>query len=195
MNNNIWQIREEKKICCLDIDGVLNDYPKCWVDYINSSTENNFKDLNEAKATIAYDKYRKLKEKYRTSGVKETLAANPQASRVTKALKGLEYSIVLMTARPAHEYPTLYTQTMNWLKNNEIEHDYIFFEERNKHSKILSEVPHMKFMVEDNSYNANQISKWGYKVFLMETQYNKGLKLGRNVTSINKLEKVLEGLK
>ncbi len=192
MDNKIWEIKEKEKICCFDIDGVLMScYPQCWVDFINSKTGKNFKNLNQAKALVAYDYYRELKEEYRISGIKELLPANPQASRVTKALRKLGYAIVLMTARPAHKYPTLYTQTINWLKKNNIVFDSIYFEEKDKHSKILSKIPNMKFMVEDNSYFANQISKWGYKVFLMNNKYNTELPVGENVIRINELNEIL----
>jgi len=193
MDNKVWELKEKEKICCLDIDGVLMScYPKCWVDFINAHTGKKFKNLNEAKLSVAYDCYRELKKEYRTSGIKEMLPVNPQASNLTKALKDLGYTIIIMTARPAHKYPTLYTQTINWLKKNDIVYDSVFFEEKDKHSRILTKIPHVKFMVEDNSYIANQISKWGYKVYLINNQYNAGLPVGKNVVRINELNEILE---
>jgi len=193
MDNKIWEVKEKEKICCFDIDGVLMScYPQCWVDFINSKTGKEFKNLNQAKASVPYDYYRELKREYRTSGIKEMFPADPQASSVTRTLKKLGWTIIIMTARPAHKYPTLYTQTINWLKKNKIFYDSIYFEEDSKHSKILSKIPNIKFMVEDNSYIANQISKWGYKVYLMDTQYNSELDVGENVVRINNLQEVLE---
>ena len=147
MDNKVWELKEKEKICCLDIDGVLMScYPKCWVDFINAHTGKKFKNLNEAKLSVAYDCYRELKKEYRTSGIKEMLPVNPQASNLTKALKDLGYTIIIMTARPAHKYPTLYTQTINWLKKNgytdETKEQFKIINENNKFTiyKKLDEI-------------------------------------------------------
>lgn len=196
MDNKIWEIKQKEKICCFDLDGVLlSSYPQCWINYVNKELKTNFTDLNEMKATISYDIYRKLKEQYRISGVKETLPADEEAELITKTLKQLGYTIIIMTARPAHKYPTLYTQTINWLRKNNISYNSIIFEEKNKHAKIISEFYNIKFMVEDNSYIANQISKWGYKVFLLKNKYNEKLKLEKSVILIKKLNDILKTIK
>lgn len=193
MNNNIWQLKLKEKICCFDLDGVLMScYPDCWVAYVNKILSTNFKDLNVIKKTISYDAYRELKEQYRLSGVKETFPADTQASFITKKLKEKGYSILIMTARPANKYPCLYKQTLNWLRKNKITFDGIYFEEKNKHSKIVSEIPHLKFMIEDNSFFANQIGQWGYKCFLLKNKYNENLKLGKNVVMIKELNEILK---
>ena len=59
----------------------------------------------------------------------------------------------------------------------------------------MSEFHNIKFMVEDNSYIANQISKWGYKVFLVKNKYNEELPIGENVIRINKLKEILNDIK
>ena len=195
MDNKIWDIKEKEKICCFDIDGVLMDcYPKCWIEYVNEQLNIDFEDLNEMKKGISYETYRNLKEHYRLSGIKETFPANIEASTITKILKEKGYKIIIMTARPAYKYPTLYAQTVNWLNKNNIIYDSIIFEEKNKHAKIMSEFHNIKFMVEDNSYVANQISKWGYKVFLLKNEYNNKLLVEKNVIRINKLSEILNDI-
>lgn len=193
MKINLWEIKEKEKICCFDIDGVLlSQYPQCWIDYVNKEMETSFDDLNTMKRTISFEKYRELKEQYRISGVKENLTPDRHAASVTVELKKLGYTIIIMTARPASKYPTLYNQTINWLDKNLIAYDYIIFGEKDKHAKILTEIPQLKFMVEDNSYNANQISKWGYKVFLLNNKYNKDVLIDKNVYRIDDLNEILE---
>jgi uncharacterized HAD superfamily protein len=39
---------------------------------------------------------------------------------------------------------------------------------------VLIEAPHIKFMVDDHRYFANLAAQWGYKVFLMDNEYNQG---------------------
>lgn len=195
MNLNIWDIKKAEKVCALDIDGVLNDYPRCWIDFINSRTVNEFTDLNDVKKTLTYDAYREFKEDYRLSGIKERLIPNEYASYLTHELKKLGYVIIIVTARPANKYPTLYSQTLNWLKANNIAYDSIYFGERDKHAKILFEIPNLKFMIEDNSYIANTVAKWGYKVFLLTNQYNYNLEIADNVVRIENLKDVLRYVK
>jgi len=193
MNNNIWEIKQAEKIACIDIDGVLMScYPECWINYLNEELSTNFKDLNETKKNVSYDDYRQIKEKYRKSGIKETFPADPYAAEVTEALKQNGYSIIIMTARPANKYPELYHQTINWLNKNKILYDNIYFGEKDKHAKILSEMHHIKFCIEDNSYIANQIAKWGYKVYLVNTKYNEGLKTEPKVVRIDNLNEIKE---
>lgn len=195
MDLNIWDIKKAEKVCALDIDGVLNDYPKCWIDFVNIKTATEFADLNDIKNTLTYDTYRKLKEDYRLSGIKERLKPNENASLLTQELKKLGYTIIIITARPANKYPALYSQTLNWLKNNNICYDSIYFGQQDKHAKILSEAPNIKFMIEDNSYIANMVSRWGYKVFLLTNQYNYNLTLEKNVVRIDNLIEVLKYVK
>jgi len=191
MLSNLWEIKEREKICVIDIDGVLlSSYPQCWCDFVNQKINSNFDDLNVMKNTLSYEKYRRLKEEYRLCGIKEKLPSDKHASEITHYLSSLGYTIVIITARPANKYLTLYNQTLNWLKNNKIRYDYIFFGTKDKHAKILSEIPHIKFVVEDNSYVANSISKWGYKVYLLSNKYNNKVKLEKNVIRIHKLKDI-----
>jgi hypothetical protein len=39
------------------------------------------------------------------------------------------------------------------------------------------------------------MAKWGYKVFLLDNQYNKGLKLERKIVRIYKLKDILAKVK
>jgi len=195
MDSNFWDLKNKEKICIFDIDGVLlSNYPQCWIDFVNSRLNTNFDDLHIMKNHVTFEKYRQLKEEYRVSGIKATFAPDKYASMVMKKLKQLGYMRVVMTARPVDKYPQLYNLTTDWLRKNKIGCDCIYFGEKNKHAKILSELPHTKFIVEDNSYSANQISKWGYTVFLLTNKYNATQKLEKNVIRINKLNELFEYL-
>ena len=54
MKINLWEIKKEEKICCFDVDGVLNYYPQCWIDYVNLTQGTDFDDLNVMKNTLPY---------------------------------------------------------------------------------------------------------------------------------------------
>ena len=47
MMQDIWKLEREAKICAIDIDGVLVDYPKCWIDFCNKETNKVFFNLKE----------------------------------------------------------------------------------------------------------------------------------------------------
>jgi len=169
---------ENEKVAAIDIDGVISLYPKCWCDFVNEQLMNEpiilahkFTDLNQMKTLLGYNTYKRYKKMYRSSGYKRTLPVRENASRFTKELKKLGYTILLLTARPFQEYKNLFKDTIVWLENNNIEYDGIIWG-KDKHIKVLQEVPHLKFMVEDNAYNANLLCKWGYKSFLLNNEYN-----------------------
>lgn len=195
MDNSIWDIKDKEKVCCFDIDGVLMScYPDCWVNFVNKELDTEHENLNFVKASVPYDIYRTLKEKYRLSGIKESFPADKDAAELTKALKQKGYVIIIVTARPVQKYPCLYQQTMNWLNKNNITYDLVYFGEKNKHVKILTDIHNLKFMVEDNSYIANQVARWGYRVFLLDNIYNRGLTLEPNVIKVYSLKDIMRYL-
>lgn len=167
----VWEIKNSEKVCGIDIDGVLNYYPDCWVDFINDFLKTDYKDVDKAKDSITYNTYRSIKHEYRTSGIKENLKARDGASETTKRLKELGYDIIILTARPFDNYKTLMSQTIKWLDKNDIKYDSLIQDEH-KHTKILEICPNMRFMVEDDGFIANCVAKWGYKVYLLENIYN-----------------------
>ena len=193
-NSNIWDVKKAEKVCCFDIDGVLNSYPDCWMDYVCQKTGVCHTDLNSLKKSLSYEQYRTLKKEYRLSGIKEKLTPTSDASYVTQRLKKLGWTIIIVTARPAQEHPCLSEQTRRWLDNCNIAYSHIEFGQKNKRGKILEDFPNIKFAVEDNSYLANTMASWGYKVFLMHNKYNRGLKLEKKVQRIYKLKDILKSI-
>jgi uncharacterized HAD superfamily protein len=192
MNSEEYELKQAEKICIFDIDGVLlSCYPQCWVDFVNKNLETDFKNLNALKSGLSYDEYRFQKRMYRLCGIKANLPADEHAALVTQTLKQQGWTIIIVTARPAQDYPCLAEQTKYWLEKNKIVYDFIEFGEKNKRAKVLQDFPHAKFVVEDNSYLANQMAKWGYKVFLVENPYNAGLVLESSIIKIKSLQEIL----
>ena len=196
MQGNKWEMEEDKKICYLDIDGVLNDYPECWLNFLkarlSSDSRNTYvlKDLNRAKNNIPYQVYKDLKWEYRESGYKEDIISTPNASKVTGNLRAMGYHICIITSRPVKQHPSLFKQTVNWLNKNNIRYDDLIFDE-DKHISILKRYPHLDFGVEDHRYYANLVADWGYKMYLLDNKYNQG-EIHKNVTRINSLVEISE---
>jgi len=193
VRKDVWEVRENEKTCAIDIDGVLSRYPDGWLTFASAKLGKTFDDIFVMKNTVPYQQYRDLKHLYRISGVKEHLATLPNASSLTLELKRLGYTIILLSKRPVDEYPVLFNQTVNWLSKNNIFYDGIIFDE-NKHTKIINDIPHLKFMIEDHRYIANLVAKFGYRVFLVNTKYNEGEVL-KNVIRINDLMEIFKWIK
>lgn len=179
-----------EKVCVFDIDGVLNYYPKTWVDFVNASLCKDFKTLSEVKNSLSYSEYKKLKEEYRTSGVKENLCVKKEAKEVINKLRDEGFKIIIISARPVIKYSSLYKQTTNWLEKNGIEYDNLIFSER-KQFEVIKYYPNMSFMVEDNRMISNIVGGLGYKVYLLDNEYNQG-EVKENVKRIKSLVEVLE---
>ncbi len=183
-----WEESINEKICALDIDGVLNYYPQPWLDFLNDWLDEDFKDLNNAKESIPYQQYREIKWEYRESGIKSRLAVREGAVDLTHRLKDKGYTIIVLTARPFHNHKSLFKQTIDWLHHNHLKYDGLIFGE-NKQIEVLSKAPNLEFFIEDHRAYANQLARWGYKVFLVNNRYNTGSLLP-SVIRINELKEV-----
>lgn len=186
-----WEKISKQKICAIDIDGVLNYYPKPWVDFLNIECSTKYNNLVEIKENIPYNLYRRTKSKYRTQGIKRTLEPRKGSRELLEKLKQMKYLIILITARPVHEHINLFRDTIYWLNLNFKDlYDHIIFSE-DKHLEVLQKFTNIKFIIEDHRTIANTLSKWGYKVFLINNEYNQG-KIGSNVTKIGYITKIIE---
>ena len=185
-----------KKICYLDIDGVLNDYPECWLRFLRENYLTSrlgcgqIEDLNIVKGQVPYQKYKDAKWEYRESGYKTTIPTTPMAPEITYDLHQRGYHIVIITARPVKEHPSLFKQTIDWLQQNKIEFDDLIFD-GDKHIAVLKRYPHLDFGVEDHRYYANLVASWGYHMYLLDSKYNQG-DIHKNVTRIKSLVEILE---
>lgn len=180
------------KICIFDIDGVLNYYPDCYVDFVNEQLSQKFNSLEEIKNTLCYSDYKRIKEHYRTCGIKEDLQVRENAKTILRTLKQLGYYIIILSSRPVDEYNSLIIQTTNWLKKNQLEYDYLAFGQE-KHLDIIQKFGNVEFVVEDNRKFANNIAKHGYKVYLLDNKYNQGY-LEENIKRIKNLQEILKGV-
>lgn len=187
---NKWAIEENQKVCAIDLDGVLNHYPDTWVEYLNGTLGTNFKDLNEAKESISYKKYKDLKWVYRESGIKSLLKPRAGAKETMEALKAQGYQILILTSRPFTQHKSLFKQTVDWLIECGFPYDGLIFSEE-KYVEVITKAPNLRFLVDDHMYYCNSVARWGYHAFLVNTVYNQGKTLPL-VHRITDLKEVLE---
>ena len=208
-----------RKICAIDLDDTLCFSTEKFLEYckdfshfgkgfieisgeirreITSSQEmsfyfwpniNNFENLIALKKKVPYYFYRLIKNEYRNSIYKSTIEPREGAQKFLQELAEAGYSIIIMTARDL-KYSK---KTIDWLERYEMIYHGIIFG-KNKHIDILQRYPNLDFMIEDNRSIANNVAKWGYKVYLMSNIYNEG-ELDDNVERTFSYLEILEDLR
>lgn len=186
-----------KKVIGIDIDGVLADYPKSFIDFAEKETgmKFNLKTYNiadELNKILGNKKGDAIKHKYRMTGQKRFIDVIPGAKQALHKLSK-KYKIVLLSARPVKKYKRIFPDTIEWLKNNNLKYDAILWD-ANKEEKVIKEFPHMQFMVEDVREHANKLAREGYKVYLIGKYYNKGI-TNKKVIRVKSWEEIINDLR
>lgn len=144
-----------KKIVTCDIDGVLTDYPKCWLDFLQEKTGILYDSTIEAKEKEP--NYSQYKDLYRESNYKATL---PILESNKHALNQLAetYDILVVTSRPINDekYPHLKENTYNWLKSNGLKFKDLRFKDED--ANFLENL-NFAFHIDDEIKYVNSVSK------------------------------------
>ncbi len=179
-----------KKIVIFDIDGVIANYPGYYIDFINKERNTQYKDMFDIKNNVSKKERIELKDKYRNTGIKRELPIIQDSVDFINSIDQSKYYIVLLSSRPYSKYLRIYADTLEWLKKNNINYDYIFWDEK-KDRKILENFDpnQVEFMIEDNLYFSNKVSQIGIKVYLLDNIYNKGECL-KNVERIQSIKEI-----
>lgn len=147
------------KYVVFDIDGVLNNFPVNVMEYMNVTDLNSFKKTNRTE-------YRKLKDKFETTGEERNNVLNESARDVLKQLSET-HKIILLTARPYEKISRLYYDTIYWLEKQKIPYDYLFFSEHKEDFLIQNFNPNqIEFVIDDQIDNINKLSNT-FKSFLL----------------------------
>lgn len=182
-----YEYSKNIKMCSVDIDGILNYYPDCWIDFINQEKKLNFKDKNEAQEGLTIGEYRHLKDEYRKSDFKANLKIRKDALKILKLLKNKKYFILIVTARPFEDYPLLFATTKNWLEKNNFPFDAL----EKKTILTFKKYHGIDFHIENELKDANLIAEAGFRVFLFGKQYSNKT-LHPNIIKIKYLEEILK---
>lgn len=171
-NKQIEELRNTE-IVIFDIDGVINNYPDCYLDWVSEKFGTRYKNMDDIKGKLDIQTYENIKEQYRLSGAKQDQPINPDTKRVMQEIHSQGHKIVLYTARPAARYKRIFSDTLTWLNKNEIPFDAIYWTDFQKEDfyKLGFQV---RFIVEDDIRNAKFFSKEGYRVYLLNYDHNQG---------------------
>jgi uncharacterized HAD superfamily protein len=174
-NKMINKLRETE-VVLFDIDGVINNYPICFLDWVQKATRDSFSSIEELKSKLDLKAYEELKTKYRLSGAKRTQPVNEKTVELMTKLKKQGETIILFTNRPVTKYKKIYSDTLYWLKKNNIPFSAIFWSDYHQKEDIYKLQFKFKFIVEDNLDNAKNFCHEGYKVYLLNNKENSAIK-------------------
>ena len=193
-NKRINDLRKHD-ILFFDIDGVLNNYPNYYLEWVYNKTGIKYKDMDDIKNKLDIKQYENIKEKYRLSGAKRKEPINKDAVYVLKKLHDKNEKIVLYTARPVSRYKRIYSDTLAWLIKNKVVFDAIYWTDFNKEDFYKLNF-NIKYIVEDDIRNAMLFSHEGYKVYLINKAHNQNYN-HKLIIRVNNIKEILnkEGIK
>ncbi|MBZ4649283.1 hypothetical protein [Thermosipho sp. (in: thermotogales)] len=160
-------LSKNKLICGIDLDGVIFDYPRCFLDWAIKNFSlplPYYKNLKQLKSSVGLETYEKIKDAYRQSGYKAQLPIKKNVDEFIKFLKLNGYQVIGLTSRPYEKYSRIYSDTLKCLKSHNIELDAIFWS-KEKCLKIIKTCPNIKFFIDDDLNQVNSIAEQGYEVF------------------------------
>lgn len=152
-----------------DIDGILTDYPNCWLDYLASCCGIRYQSIDDAKRNEK--NYKLFKHKYRISGYKGLLKINASAVNVLSILKyERNFSIIIATSRPLYSntYPNMYKLTITWLMENHVPFDFLEYKELS--AAYIDKYDKISFHIDDEEKYAIPIAAKGVPVFLVQRE-------------------------
>jgi len=167
-------LNDYDKVCIIDIDGVLTSYPQCFVNWVRE----NYKASLDKKEIINWEYYKHL---YRESGAKRNIPCISSSKEALNKLHDKGYVTVLLTNRPVSKYKRIYSDTLHWLRSNQIKYDYIFWAEDKKVLTIIDKCKNISFVVDDSNKACREFKSVGIKVY----QYGKDIK---SLLEINELK-------
>lgn len=183
-------INSGRKFVVVDIDGVLNDYPKNVVRYFKYLGY-DYESIEEFKVNDLKE-YNKIKHKFRTSGEERNCKLSDEGLDFINSCKENGYGIILLTARPYHKITRLFFDTIYWLKDVNIDYDFLFFS-KDKEDYLInnfnSELVHC--VVDDQIDNVNKLSRT-FNTYLLP---NENLYEQSDNDMVSKKVKVIKSLK
>lgn len=117
-------IRSVKRpVVSSDIDGVINNYPKCFLDFIYKKTNRRYQTKDDAKLQIGKTGYQGLKHLYRESEYKYSLPYQQDGLAFYRKLNDNGIPLIFSTSRPFEKYPQMFAKTKAWLDASGIHFD------------------------------------------------------------------------
>ena len=138
-----------------DIDGIFNNYPACFLDFIFEDTGEIYATKMSAKELLTHGQYEDLKKRYRQSDFKYSLPFQKDALAFYQHLNKAGIKLIFSTSRPFKQYPDMFFRTENWLKSSGIKFEALVAKSVNSFEKysvthhIDDEVSHVENLIDE----------------------------------------------
>ena len=205
----------------VDIDGVLNDHEKTFVEICNRINKTSLNVSDITSLPVHDSKIITLDQEQAVFRTKEywkdqILAKNAKHILIDEIKNKYGYKPYIFTWRDwtikkdlsgGDVYFNLKKQTKEWLNYNEIRYKKIVFEKGNIDRPVsafqlkyrtrfyFSKKYKIRFFVEDNVYNAVHLAHICEYVFLINHEYNKDGQLPYNVIRVSNWDEILSWIK
>ena len=147
----------------LDIDGVLTDYPRCWLLYLNQELGTAFTEREEARATIGEEAYRKIKDQYRVSDYKASLPLKDGAKQFYDTLVARGFAVWISTSR----LPVSRALTETWLERNGIRYEAFIHKPKILDESFARSLTDVSLHVDDEMRNVEYLIAHGVPAILL----------------------------
>jgi phosphoglycolate phosphatase-like HAD superfamily hydrolase len=180
MERRLAAIAPTDPVVAVDIDGVLNDYPRSFLRWVSSrelgsrTDREGYATLAELRAEVGPRRYLELKDAYRESGAKREQGVREGAKELLDGLRSNGLPVVIISKRPYWRFYRIYADTLEWLDANGLFADAVLFHPE-KHRTILESFPKLLAMIEDDPEVAEEVSAAGYDVVLVRSELNEGI--------------------
>ena len=149
------------KIVVCDLDGCLNYYPKCFLDWVSKNYIFIYDSIDQMKMSMSVELYEEIKQVYRVSGAKRQLPIRKGAIKTLQYFKSCDWEIHILTARPT--FSPVKEDTLYWLRK--FNFDVVKFY-GNKYEYIREYKDRLLFVIDDDEQLAMRVVDLGIKVFL-----------------------------
>lgn len=206
-----FNLSKEKKVLICDIDGVLNNYPECFISYVEECSKQDglgsFIDKVDMSSIPTLDIYdylseqinpdyvRECKYKYRTQGLSLREKVNQESVSFLQQMKSEGFSIILLTSRPLDAYKCLEVDTYRWLVSNNIPFDFLISDSK-KRNKVLEVLRSSKvdMIIDDDPKIMDNLkcTENQCQLYLLNRSYNRHYKAEGNIIRVNSLFDIKE---
>jgi FMN phosphatase YigB (HAD superfamily) len=197
----------KNSVVVIDIDGVLADYRMGLLYWIRQSRPDLAQKANmhinradtwidHSSMGISYRKWLDTLEMFRMSGGKQSIPVYDGAVELIEKLQRRDYEIVLLTSRPIDIYSNIYRDTVEWLRNNSLNHDMLLW------SKSKAEMVYkmrltdkVAFAIDDEFKHIEDYDRLGINTFWIDLyKKGEGVHMLENCTRVESLKDIIEYL-
>lgn len=164
----------EKKIVSFDIDGVLNNYPECWLSFLNQKLNITFRSIEEAKKILCSEQYDSIKKIYRLMGENsEFTVANSDMIKVVNSFYNAGFHVIISTSRPINSlnFPLLLNLTIQWLIEQGVQFSQVVYKDDtlSNHRHLLSNI---QFHIDDEIKYIRVFRNFGVTAYLFNFSHD-----------------------